>query len=76
MRFAVTDFDKCKHSLINMSEPDGSDHIIKSSTVPPQSGPDRITEPLHSKHQPLAQHSNDNESEKVKDASVPKEVKR
>ena len=59
-----------------MSEPDGSDHIIKSSTVPPQLGPDRITEPLHSKHQPLAQRSNNNESEKVKDASVPKEVKK
>ena len=47
MHFDVTDFDKCKHSLINMSKQDGSDHIIKSSTVPPQSGPDRITEPLH-----------------------------
>ena len=55
-----------------MSEAYGSDHIIKSSTVLSQSGPDHITEPLHNKHQPLAQPSNNNESEKVKDAWVPK----
>ena len=36
-----------------MSEPYGRDHITKSSTVPPQSGSDRITGPLHSKHHPL-----------------------
>ena len=76
MHFAVTDFNKCKDSLINMSEPDGSDHIIKSSTVSPQSVPDHITQPLHSKHQPLAHHSNNYESEKIKDALVPKEVKK
>ena len=64
MHFAVTDFNKCKDSLLNMSEAYGSDHIIKLSTVPPQSGPDHITEPLYSKHQPLAQCSNNNESEK------------
>ena len=53
-----------------------SDHIIKSPTVPLQSRPDHITELLHNKHQPLAQPSNNNESKKVKDAWVPKEVKK
>ena len=36
-----------------MSEAYGPDHITKSSTVPPQSGSDHITEPLHSKHHPV-----------------------
>ena len=76
MHFAVTDFNKCKDSLLNMLEAYGSDYIIKSSTVPPQSGPDHITEPLHNKHQSLAQPSNNIESEKFKDAWVPKEVRK
>ena len=36
-----------------MSEAYGRDHITKSSTVPPQSGSDRITGSLHSKHHPV-----------------------
>ena len=76
MHFAVTDFNKCKKRLLSMSGASQSDHIIKSPTVPPQSRPDHITEPLHNKHQPLAQPSNNNESEKVKDAWVPQEIQK
>ena len=74
MHFAVADFNKCKKSLLSMSGASRSDHIIKSPTVPPPSRPDHIKGPLHNKHQPPAQPSNNNESKKFKDAWVPQEI--